>query len=188
MESVPVESFFKVLGQWCLQAHVWPWLVIFIAVLLGISSAWITWHVLQRRLVQPVNKQQAADKIPWHNLDVEQVLEKLHTSIKGLDQADINSRQQQYGLNRLPEIKPRSVLLRFLSQFHNLIIYVLLFTAVVTLVLGHTVDSGVILGVVIINALIGFIQEGKAEDALQAIRNMLSPQAIVLRACSRSIE
>jgi hypothetical protein len=62
-------EFFKVLGQWCLQAHVWPWLIIFTAVLLGISSAWITWHVLQRRLVQPVNKQQAADKIPWYHLD-----------------------------------------------------------------------------------------------------------------------
>ncbi|MEE9423926.1 MAG: cation-transporting P-type ATPase [Methylococcales bacterium] len=175
------KEFFTTLSQWLLQPHVWPWLVILTAVFLGISSAWITWHVLQRRLVQPVNKRQAADKIPWHHLDAEQVLEKLHTSIKGLVQADINSRQQHYGLNRLPEIKPRSLLLRFLSQFHNLIIYVLLFTAVVTLVLGHTVDSGVILGVVIINALIGYIQEGKAEDALQAIRNMLSPQAIVLR-------
>ncbi|MCK4842996.1 MAG: cation-transporting P-type ATPase [Methylococcales bacterium] len=153
----------------------------FTAVLLGIISAWITWNFLQRRQLQANNKHQVPDKIAWHSHSTEQVLAKLYASMKGLEQADISDRQQKYGLNRLPEIKPRSALLRFLSQFHNLIIYVLLFTAMITLILGHMVDSGVIFGVVIINALIGYIQEGKAENALQAIRKMLSPQAIVLR-------
>jgi magnesium-transporting ATPase (P-type) len=68
-----------------------------------------------------------------------------------------------------------------MPQVQNVLIYVLLITAVLTAVLDHIIDSGVILGVVIINALIGFIQEGKAEDALHAIRKMLSPQALVFR-------
>ncbi|OQK18712.1 carbonate dehydratase [Methyloprofundus sedimenti] len=137
--------------------------------------------MLQRQQGSQPETQISADKTAWHSLSVEQVLDKLQASIHGLKQIEVNERQRQYGLNQLPEIKPRSAFLRFLSQFHNLFIYVLLFTAIVTLVLGHLVDSGVIFGVVIINALIGFIQEGKAEDALQAIRNMLSPQTSVLR-------
>jgi len=167
--------------QWLSLPYVWPWLVILIAILLGISSAWVTWQLLQRQQEPKLEAQASADKITWHSLSIEQVLDKLQVSIHGLAQAEVSKRQQRYGFNQLPEIKPRSAFLRFLSQFHNLIIYVLLLTTVVTLVLGHLVDSGVIFGVVVINALIGFIQEGKAEDALQAIRNMLSLQASVLR-------
>ena len=146
--------------HWAAQSQVWPWLVILTAIILGIASAWITWHFLQRQQAQPVHKhkQQSQDKTAWHSLSIDQVLTTLHASIQGLTQTDINQRQQLYGLNSLPEIKPRSAFLRFLSQFHNLIIYVLLFTAIITLVLGHFVDSGVIFGVVIINAHIGFIQ------------------------------
>ncbi len=176
-----INNLFIALYQWLSLPYVWPWLVILIAIFLGIFSAWITWHVLQKQQRAQPETQTSTDKIAWHSLSVEQVLDKLQVAIHGLAQADISERQQRYGLNQLPEIKPRSVFLRFLSQFHNLIIYVLLCTGLVTFVLGHLVDSGVIFGVVIINALIGFIQEGKAEDALQAIRNMLSPQASVLR-------
>ncbi len=71
--------------------------------------------------------------------------------------------------------------MRFLMQFHNVLIYVLIAAAVITAAMGHWVDSLVILGVVVINAAIGFIQEGKAEAALEAIRGMLSPHAQVLR-------
>jgi len=71
--------------------------------------------------------------------------------------------------------------LRFLLQFHNVLIYVLLLSAGITAVLGHAVDTGVILGVTLINAIVGFVQEGKAESALAAIRNMLSLKATVLR-------
>src|SRR5690606_29663637 len=75
----------------------------------------------------------------------------------------------------------RSALVRFLMQFHNVLIYVLLAAGVITALLGHWVDSGVIFGVVVINAFVGFIQEGKAEQAMDAIRHMLSPRAAVLR-------
>ncbi len=70
---------------------------------------------------------------------------------------------------------------RFLAQFENLLIYVLIAAAAVTAALGHWVDTGVILAVVLVNAVLGFLQEGKAERALDAIREMLSPQAIVIR-------
>lgn len=71
--------------------------------------------------------------------------------------------------------------MRFLEQFHNVLIYVLLFAGIGTFALGHWVDSGVILAVVLVNATIGFIQEGKAEQALDAIGQMLSHKAMVKR-------
>ena len=117
----------------------------------------------------------------WHTLSGEEALARLDTSADGLNSEIAQSRLQRYGLNRLPEGKRRSPLARFFSHFHNLLIYVLLAAAGITAVLGHWVDTGVILAVVLVNAFIGFIQEGKAEDALRAIRQMLSSQAMVLR-------
>ena len=66
-------------------------------------------------------------------------------------------------------------------QFHNVLIYVLLVAGMVTAILGHWVDAGVIFAVVLLNAVIGFLQEGKAENALRSIQQMLSPHAIVIR-------
>ena len=118
----------------------------------------------------------------WHHLSQDKILEHFETSSTvGLDQSSLAERQKKYGLNRLPEGKPRSALQRFLYQFHNVLIYVLILASIVTALLGHWVDTGVILGVVIINSLIGFIQEGKAENALRAIKKMLSSKAIVIR-------
>ncbi|WP_068634976.1 cation-transporting P-type ATPase [Thauera butanivorans] len=100
---------------------------------------------------------------------------------EGLDAAEAAARLARYGANTLPEPPRNGPLKRFLLQFHNVLIYVLLVAGVVTLLLGHHVDSGVIFGVVLINAFIGFLQEGKAERALDAIRDMLSPHAQILR-------
>ncbi len=104
----------------------------------------------------------------------------------GLAEAEAALRRQQYGPNVLRPPGRRGPLLRFLLQFHNVLIYVLLGSSVVTALLGHWVDTGVIIGVVVINAVIGFIQEGKAERALDAIRNMLSLHAMVVRQGKRS--
>ncbi len=117
----------------------------------------------------------------WYAETVDSVFEALSTSPSGLASDEVEKRQQHYGLNCLPEQKPRSPLVRFLYQFHNILIYVLLIAGVTTVMLGHLMDASVIFGVVIVNAIIGFIQEGKAEDALNAIRKMLSPNAIVMR-------
>lgn len=118
---------------------------------------------------------------PWHTLEAEQILQALDTTPEGLNEAEVTRRLALYGPNRLRPPKQRGPLLRFLLQFHNIIIYVLLASAAITAVLGHWVDTGVILGVVIINAIVGFVQEGKAESALAAIRKMLSLQAMVRR-------
>jgi magnesium-transporting ATPase (P-type) len=107
------------------------------------------------------------------------------TTAAGLDESEAAARLAAAGPNLLPSPPPRSALVRFLSQFDNLLIYVLLASAAVTAVLGHPVDTIVILAVVIANAIIGFIQEGRAEEAMAAIRNMLSPVASVIRGGGR---
>ncbi len=118
---------------------------------------------------------------PWHTLETASVFERLGGSAHGLTQQEAERRLLLCGPNRLRPVKRRGPLRRFFSQYHDVLIYVLLLSAVVTAALAHWVDTGVILGVVIINALIGFIQEGKAERALDAIRHMLSHQASVAR-------
>lgn len=100
---------------------------------------------------------------------------------EGLTTPEAARRLGRHGPNRLPEVRGRGPVLRFLLQFHNVLIYVLLGAAVVTAALQHWVDTGVILAVILANAAIGFIQEGKAEAAMAAIRNMLAPRAAVLR-------
>ncbi len=117
----------------------------------------------------------------WHAMPVDAVLTELDTRASGLTGQQARERREQCGPNRLPEAKSRSRLMRFLAQFHNVLIYVLLVAGLVTLLLQHWVDAAVIIGVVIVNAVIGYVQEGKAEDALSAIRNMLSARALVLR-------
>ena len=117
----------------------------------------------------------------WHSCDTMDVLQKVSSSIDGLSQSNAQQRLQEFGHNRLRPVKKKGALLRFLVQFHNVLIYVLLLAGIVTALLNHWVDSGVIFGVVVINAIIGFIQEGKAEKALDAIRTMLSHHAMVKR-------
>jgi len=117
----------------------------------------------------------------WHASSQTEVLEKLNSSLNGLTQSEADLRLARNGPNLLPEGKTRGPLQRFFSQCHNVLIYVLMAAAGITAFLGHWIDSGVIFAVVIINAVIGFVQEGKAEDALRAIKQMLSSHALVLR-------
>lgn len=121
------------------------------------------------------------DMQPWHALDCAKVLDLLQTQPSGLTQAEAEARLLRIGPNRLPRSRPRAVWLRFLLQFHNLLIYVLLASALLALLLGETTDAAVILGVVILNALAGTIQEGRAERSLEAIRQLVDPKASVLR-------
>jgi magnesium-transporting ATPase (P-type) len=118
----------------------------------------------------------------WHAVGADEVLRRLNTDPKkGLDTNEVAQRLSKYGPNRLPEGKKQGQLMRFLSQFNNILVYVLLAAGFVKLMVGLWLDAAIILGVVIINALLGFIQEGKAEKALNSIRNMLSADARTLR-------
>ncbi len=117
----------------------------------------------------------------WHDQTVEATLQRLQASPAGLSGTEAGARLGIHGANRPPEVRKRGVFVRFLLQFHNILIYVLLGAAAITAYLDHLVDTVVILAVVIANAVIGFIQEGKAEEAMDAIRRMLAPRANVLR-------
>jgi magnesium-transporting ATPase (P-type) len=114
-------------------------------------------------------------------LGADAALERLGASRLGLSEAEAERRLALHGPNRLPVGRRRSALTRFALQFHNVLIYVLIASAVVTALMQHWVDTAVIVAVVVINAIIGFIQEGKAERAMEAVRNMLSSQATVVR-------
>jgi magnesium-transporting ATPase (P-type) len=117
----------------------------------------------------------------WHALLPDSVLEQIEGQSSGLSASEAAARLSRFGPNALPEAERKTALQRLLAQFDNLLIYVLLAAALVTALLGHAIDTGVIIAVVIINALIGYVQEGKAERALGAIRGMISPKASVLR-------
>lgn len=144
-------------------------------------AALIVVGIKRRGEVTPPMRQRQSAAI-WHALDSETALRELSGDAKqGLTENEAMARLEQYGENRLPEAKQRSAWMRFLAQFHNVLIYVLLVAGVVTSLLEHWIDAAVIFGVVLINSIIGFIQEGKAENALAAIRQMLAPKALVVR-------
>ena len=124
----------------------------------------------------------ATEATAWHSLTAEEAVERLNGSVKaGLDDAEAARRQAQYGLNLLPTARKRGPLMRFLMQFKNVLVYVLIAAGFIKLMMGLWLDASIILGVVIINGLLGFIQEGRAEKSLDSIRNMLSAEARTLR-------
>ncbi len=120
-----------------------------------------------------------------HALTARECMDALATTADGLASDEAARRLAEYGPNLLPAAPRRSGILRFLAHFHNALIYVLICAAVVTAGLGHWVDTGVIMAVVMVNAVVGFIQEGRAEEAMAAIRSMLAPHAAVLRGNAR---
>ena len=116
-----------------------------------------------------------------HARHADDVLTDLETSPSGLTVDEAARRLDKYGRNQLPAVAGRHPLLRFLAHFHNALIYFLLAAAVAASLLGHFVDASVIIAVVLVNAVVGFVQEGKAEKALNAIRNLIAPHAHLVR-------
>lgn len=118
----------------------------------------------------------------WHNLSVEQTLEQLRSAPTGLSQTEAENRLQEYGPNELLEKAKTPAVLVFLRQFASPLIYILLVASVIEFtVMGNTTDAAVILAVVTINAIIGFIQESRAEKAVEALKRLTVPQAKVRR-------
>jgi P-type Ca2+ transporter type 2C len=122
----------------------------------------------------------------WYSQPVDSVFEVLSTGEEGLSQDEASRRLEVHGPNKLPEGKKKSALVRFLLHFHNVLIYVLMAAAVVTALLDHWIDTWVIVAVILVNAIIGYVQEGKAEKALESIKKMLSLEANVIRNGRRS--
>jgi len=123
----------------------------------------------------------ARPSVAAHAQPPEAVLAALSAQPEGLSQAEADRRLQRHGPNRLAESAPVSAWMRLLRQFNNTLLIVLMLAAAVTGWMGHWVDTAVIAAVVVLNAVIGFVQEGKAEKALAAIRHLLAPHAVVLR-------
>jgi magnesium-transporting ATPase (P-type) len=122
----------------------------------------------------------------WHHLPEAEVADFLDADAeRGLDRLEAEERQRRFGPNALTPRKGRGPLLRFLDQFNQALVYVLLAAIVVKLALGGYVDAGVIFGVVLLNAIIGFVQESKAASALDALSRSLTTEATVVRAGER---
>ncbi len=124
--------------------------------------------------------------VAWHAESANSALERLGTQPSGLPEPEAERRLEICGPNRLASAKPKSALARLVTQFHNLLIYVLLIAGALAAALGQAVDAVVIILVVVANAAIGFIQEGRAERALDSIKAMIAPTAVVLRDGRRS--
>ncbi|SIT70992.1 HAD-IC family P-type ATPase [Microbacterium sp. RU33B] len=116
-----------------------------------------------------------------HALDVEELESQLRTDTGGLTSAEASARLAVAGLNLLPEPKRKPAILRFLSHFNDTLIYILLGAAAIKAIMGDWLDFWVIMAVALINAVIGYLQEGRAEKALAGIRGMLSADASVRR-------
>src|SRR5215472_2025403 len=129
------------------------------------------------RMSPAANANTDTDAAAWHAVPADKVVKRLATNgERGLDAAEASTRLQKHGPNRLPEGKKRGPFTRFLAQFNNILVYVLLGAGFTKLMLNLWVDAAIIFAVVVLNALLGFIQEGKAEKALDSIRNMLSAE------------
>jgi Ca2+-transporting ATPase len=123
----------------------------------------------------------------WHHLPIDEVVELLEGDREqGLDRFAVEHRLKEFGPNTITSHKGQGPLLRFLFQFHQPLIYILLASAVITAVLGEWVDSGVIFGVVLVNAIVGYIQEAKAVNALAALTRTMTTEATVLRQGKKS--
>ena len=123
----------------------------------------------------------------WHTLRADELFRHFSSSPEGLTQDEVAARLERYGPNRLPAPRAVPPLLRFLSQFNNALIYFLLASAAAAIALRHGVDAAVILLVVLVNAIVGFVQEGRAEQALNSIKSLISPHATVIRDRQRQI-
>ena len=124
---------------------------------------------------------EAPTSTPWHALEAEAALDRLGVSADGLTMQQAGDRLREHGRNELPARKATPAWLRFIRHFKDPLILFLLVAGALALALGHGVDAVVIAAVVVVNAVVGYVQEGRAEQALSALRSMLAPTARVLR-------
>lgn len=117
----------------------------------------------------------------WYQFDEREVFQKLETSEQGLPDSKVEKRLEEYGPNKLPEGEGISKFKIILHQFTSPLIYILLVAGIVTTLLGEYIDTGVIVAVLILNAVIGYFQEYKAETSVRALKNMMVPKARVVR-------
>ena len=128
-----------------------------------------------------MDQQTTRNSEPWHSMAMEACCAEMAAGLEGLSSDEASARLQSHGPNVVQADKPPSVIGRFFRQFNNVLLYVLMVAAVLTALLDHWLDTAVIIAAVLVNAIVGFVQEGRAEEAIRAIRKMLSTRVHVLR-------
>jgi len=126
------------------------------------------------------------EKVSWHAVPLKEVFEKLETDENGLDEEKVQNKLDKYGLNEIREEKKESPLKMFLNQFTSILVIILIISAIVSAYISYLkgepyTDTYVIIAIVIMNAILGFVQEYRAEKALEALKRMVAPQVIVFR-------
>ena len=118
----------------------------------------------------------------WYRQNKEELLSNLNTNIdRGLPKEEIENRLEEYGYNELKEGEKKSLLSKILGQFNDFLVIILIVASAVSFAVGEKTDAIVILAIVVINALLGLYQEGRAEKALEALKKMAAPNAKVIR-------
>lgn len=120
-------------------------------------------------------------KLPYHSFDADECINKLNSYKDGLSEKEVRKRLQKIGKNELPEKGKTNPLILFLKQFKDLLVVILVVAAIIAFIADHLVDVYVIIGVIILNALIGFFQEYKAEKAILSLKSLVKQKAAVLR-------
>ncbi len=122
-----------------------------------------------------------SQQIPWHTKTVPEIFDALRSSEQGLTKKEAVERFRELGPNKLPEGKVDGFFVIFSRQFQSPLIYILLVAAMMVLVMGENIDASIIFAVLLFNALVGTIQEGKAQDALLALKKITETSATVVR-------
>ncbi len=122
------------------------------------------------------------EKKELHQVEVQEVLNRLHTDKEGLKESQVLTSREEYGENKLPEARGRGYIRIFIDQFKSAVIYVLFGAALVVALMGSITDASVIFVVLLINAIVGVYQEGKAENTLLALKKMTETAVTVYRA------
>lgn len=117
----------------------------------------------------------------WYSLPIDKVFKNLDSSEEGLTQDEANNRKEKYGKNEIEEGEKISPFKILLEQFQDFLIWILIIAAIISFAVGHRIDSYLILTIVFANGLFGFLQDWKAEQSIEALKDMASPEAIVLR-------
>jgi Ca2+-transporting ATPase len=123
---------------------------------------------------------------PWHALTAEEVLDHLKVRENGLSDSEAAERMKQYGPNQLTEAVRPGFLKLMWEQFNNFIVILLIVAALISAFLGEWIDASAILAIVVLNAVLGIIQERRAEEALAALQKLAAPEAHVMRAGKRT--
>lgn len=132
------------------------------------------------KIKNPLNPGPDLD-IHWHSLDLEDVLVELDAPLQGLTTEQVAERVERYGFNELKE-KPRPTFLQLvIAQLNNFIVILLIVASIISALLGDWIEAGVIMMIVVLNAILGVIQESRAEEALAALKKMAAPETQVLR-------